>query len=123
LNGRKVTSGSEQSTPWDPADRNALPRLLELMMFYKVASGPTFTTLQHRFQPQIDFSNLLALDRAILVGRIDVPLAKVNVTGGKDSSHGDSSDTLSNTTDFPVEFDVNQTWCRLVIPVEQNKNK
>jgi hypothetical protein len=108
LNGRRIVGGSELTTPWDPADRNSLGRLMEVMMFYKAASGPSYTTLLHRFQPQLDFSNLVALDRAIVVGRIDVPLASVNVSG---------EDNL------PVTQDVNQVWCRLVYPVEQNKNK
>ncbi len=58
LNGRRVIQGSEQVTPWNPSDRTSVPRLLEMLMFYKAASGPNYTSLLHRYQPQLDFSNL-----------------------------------------------------------------
>ena len=109
LNGRRVVEGSEQITPWNPAERNSVPRLLEMLMFYKAASGPNYTALLHRYQPHLDFSNLLMLDRAILIGRIDQPLAKLNVSG--------DASTPS------AEQDMDQTWVRLVLPVEQNQSK
>jgi len=109
LNGRRVVQGSEQITPWNPADRNTVPRLLEMFMFYKAASGPTYTTLMHRYQPQLDFSNLLMLNRAILVGRIEEPMASVQV-GGHPS------------TPTAVQ-DMNQIWVRLVFPVEPSQGK
>ncbi len=109
LNGRRVIQGSEQVTPWNPADRNSVPRLLEMLMFYKAASGPNYTTLLHRYQPHLDFSNLLMLNRAILIGRIDQPLAKLNVSG--------DASTPS------AQQDMDQTWVRLVFPVVQNQSK
>ena len=109
LNGRRVVQGSEQITPWNPADRNSIPRLLEMLMFYKAASGPTYTTLMHRYQPQLDFSNLLMLNRAILVGRIEEPLASIQVGGDP-------------STPSAVQ-DMNQTWVRLVFPVEASPSK
>ena len=109
LNGRRVVQGAEQITPWNPADRESIPRLLEMLMFYKAASGPGYTTLSHRYQPQLDFSNLLMQNRAILVGRVDEPLAKVQVSGAA---------TLP-----AVVQDIDQTWVRLVFPVEQNQGK
>lgn len=109
LNGRRVVQGSEQITPWNPADRNSVPRLLEMLMFYKAASGPSYTTLMHRYQPQLDFSNLLMLNRAILVGRVEDPLANVQV---------------SSDANLPgVAQDINQNWVRLVFPVEQSQGK
>ncbi len=109
LNGRRVVQGSEQITPWNPADRNSIPRLLEMLMFYKAASGPTYTTLMHRYQPQLDFSNLLMLNRAILVGRIEEPMASVQV--------GEAPNTPAAVQDL------NQTWVRLVFPVEPSQGK
>jgi hypothetical protein len=109
LNGRRVVQGSEQITPWNPSERNSVPRLLEMLMFYKAASGPNYTSLLHRYQPHLDFSNLLNLDRAIMVGRLDEPLASLNVSG--------DAGTPS------VIQDMDQTWVRLVFPVEQNQSK
>ena len=109
LNGRRVVQGNEQITPWNPADRDNVPRLLEMLMFYKAASGPTYTTLSHRYQPQLDFSNLLMQNRAILIGRVDEPLATVQVSGD---------------ANLPaIVQDMNQTWVRLVFPVEQKQGK
>lgn len=109
LNGRRVVQGSEQITPWNPSERNSVPRLLEMLMFYKAASGPTYTALLHRYQPHLDFSDLLSLDRAILVGRLDEPLAKLTVSGEA---------SVPNAVQ-----DMDQTWVRLVFPVEQNPSK
>ena len=109
LNGRRVVEGSEQITPWNPSERNSVPRLLEMLMFYKAASGPNYTALFHRYQAHLDFSNLLSLDRAILIGRMDQPLVSLNVDG--------DASTPSATQDM------DQTWVRLVFPVEQNQSK
>ncbi len=109
LNGRRVVEGSEQITPWNPSERNSVPRLLEMFMFYKAAAGPAYTSLLHRYQPHLDFSNLLNLDRAILIGRLDQPLASLNVSG--------DASTPSATQDM------NQNWVRLVFPVQQNQSK
>lgn len=109
LNGRRVVEGAEQITPWNPSERNAVPRLLEMLMFYKAASGPNYTSLLNRYQPNLDFSNLLNLDRAILIGRLDQPLTTLSVSG---------DDNTPNASQ-----DMNQTWVRLVFPVEQNPSK
>lgn len=106
LNGRRVIDNVEQMTLWDPGDRKSLSRLLELMMFYKAAGGASYTALAHRYQPQIDLSSLIELDRAIVVGRIDEPIVSVEVTG----------------QDVPqVEQNVREVWCRVAIPVAQHK--
>ena len=109
LNGRRVVQGSEQITPWNPSDRNSVPRLLEMFMFYKAASGPAYTSLLHRYQPHLDFSNLLSLDRAILIGRLDQPMASLSVSGEVGTPE--------------AMQDMDQVWVRLVFPVEQNQSK
>ncbi len=105
LNRRRTVDGSDSVTRWDPADRHALDRLLELMMFHKAAAGRTYTSLAHRYQPHMDHSNLLDTDNAILVGRIDVPPVSIDVQ-------------LADAAEVQVEQDINRTWCRLTIPVQ-----
>jgi hypothetical protein len=108
LNGRRVVEGTERITPWSPGDRDSLPRLLEMLMFYRAASGPSYTTLSHRYQSHLDLSNLLNLDCAILVGRIDQPWVQVQVSG----------------QDAPTaQQELDQAWCRMIIPVQQNHRK
>lgn len=114
LNGRHTVDGNESTVKWDPSDRGSIDRLLELMMFYKSASGQSYTTLAHRFQPQMDYSNLLQTDRAILLGRLEQPWGQVAV------SHHDESNAAQ---DLEVKQDLDRVWCRIAIPVQQNSNK
>ncbi|MEO8271797.1 MAG: hypothetical protein ABI557_18885, partial [Aureliella sp.] len=114
LNGRRTVDGNESTTKWDPADRGSIDRLLELMMFYKSANGKTYTSLAHRFQPQMDQSNLLQSDRAILLGRLEQPWASVEVG---------LSDKAPETQPLEVQQDMDRVWCRIVIPVEPSPKK
>lgn len=114
LNGRRTVDGNETTTKWDPADRGSIDRLLELMMFYKLASGKTYTSLAHRFQPQVDQSNLLQTDRAILLGRLERPWAAVQVA---------LSDAASESQPLEVQQDMDRVWCRIAIPVEPTPKK
>ncbi|MCC7334974.1 MAG: hypothetical protein IT422_07755 [Pirellulaceae bacterium] len=114
LNGRRTVDGNETTTKWDPADRESIDRLLELMMFYKSASGKTYTSLAHRFQPQVDQSNLLQTDRAILLGRLERPWAAVQVA---------LSDATPESQPLEVQQDMDRVWCRIVIPVEPTSKK
>lgn len=114
LNGRHSVDGKESTVKWDPSNRNAIDRLLELMMFYKSASGQTYTGLAHRFQPQVDHSNLLQTDRAILLGRLELAWGQVQVansTSGRDSG------------DLEVKQGLDRVLCRIAIPVKQNSKK
>ncbi len=111
LNGRQALGQDDATTRWDPADRGSLDRLLELMMFHKAAAGQTYTSLMHRYQPQVDHSNLLETDHAILVGRIDEPPVTIRVTASEANGAGAQPQ---------VRDDVSRTWCRITIPVQKN---
>lgn len=110
LNNRQSVDGSEAITRWNPADRNSLDRLLELMMFHKAASGESYTSLTHRYQPRIDQSNLLNTDRAILIGWLEEPWAKIEAEAADGSG-------------IEVQQSKNRTWCRIAIPVSKPKSK
>lgn len=114
LNGRHSVDGKVSTIKWDPANRTSIDRLLELMMFYKSASGQTYTGLTHRFQSQIDQSNLLQTDRAILLGRLEQPLGQVQVANA--AAGGDSAA-------LEVKQGLDRVLCRIVIPVKQNSKK
>lgn len=109
LNRRRIVEDADMITPWDPADRNSLDRLMELMMFYKAAKGPSYMSLAHRFHPQLDHSNLMSSEFAVLIGRVDEPWGKIQV----ELSEGETS---------AIQQDVDRTWCRLLIPVKPSKN-
>lgn len=109
LNRRRIVEDADMITPWDPADRNSLDRLLELMMFYKAAKGPSYMSLAHRFHPQLDHSNLMSSEFAVLIARVDEPWGRIQV----DLSEGETS---------TIRQDIDRTWCRLLIPVKPSKN-
>lgn len=118
LNRQKVVDGNVSITRWDPADRNQLDRLLELMMFYEAASGINYTSLAHRYQPQVDQSNLLDTDVAILMGRAEQSPVKVVVSQDALGSSGDASEVLAESG-----TGINQVWYRITLPVSRpNQN-
>jgi len=76
------------------------------MMFHEAATGRNYTSLSHRYQPQIDHSNLLETDIAILVGRIDTPPISIDVRAADHSK-------------LVGEPAMSRVWCRLTIPVNK----
>ncbi|MBX3422901.1 MAG: hypothetical protein KF752_15210 [Pirellulaceae bacterium] len=107
LNRQQELDGKLTSARWNPAGRDQLDRLMELMMFYRAASGRNYVLLTHRYQPIVDHSHLLRADsdRAVLVGRLSSAPVELNVKAAEDT---DQTEALQ---------DIDQTWCRLVIPV------
>lgn len=108
LNRRSLVNGSEQATRWNPADRQSPGRLMEMLLFYRAASGSSYVKLQHRFQPHVDLSKLIDLDRALLVGRLEKPLGQLHISGGDQ---------------VEVSQELQQTWCRVVLPVAQTNRR
>ncbi|GIW99441.1 MAG: hypothetical protein KatS3mg111_2774 [Pirellulaceae bacterium] len=105
LTDRRNIEQSELASRWDPADRQAMDRLLELMMFHKAASGRNYTSLQHRYEMHMDLSNLLETNRAILVARVDVPMVELEVQA-------------EDREDLKPIAELQRVWCRLILPVQ-----
>lgn len=110
LNGRRTIEGDELNTRWDPADRDSIDRVLEMMMFHRAATGSNYTSLAHRYQPMVDHSNLLDTDLAILVGRIDTPPVSIQV----ETADGSSPETTQ---------EADRVWCRIIIPVSKTPSE
>ena len=66
---------------------------MEMIFFYEAAGGEKYTQLQHRFEPSLDMSDLLSLDRAILLARVRQSEAVIKVTApnGETSYQPESS--------------------------------
>jgi hypothetical protein len=81
LTERHLVSESDQSNPYDRAGLDRA-RVLQIMMFYKIAGGRKYTGLLNRYEHELDFSDLLApgLGRAVLVG-LGPPAANVDIDG------------------------------------------
>jgi hypothetical protein len=80
LTRRVSRDGKDITEPWNPSDRNVIPLLIEMIMFYEAAGGEKYTQLQHRFEPSLDMSDLLSLDRAILFARVSRSETHIKVT-------------------------------------------
>lgn len=98
LTQRKVVKGRNVVTPWDTSTTN-LDRILSLMMYYEAAKGRAYTQLQHRFHRELDWSNHLTTNRAVLWGRCDQRGATVKIGEQPISQIGDA------------------TYCRLLLPI------
>ena len=95
--------GKTQSLPWDPRDKS-LTRIADVMMFYQAAGGENYTGLTHGYFPKIDYSHLLKLQRAVLVGQIQ-----------------SASSLLINGQEVKELYDSSVTMVRVVLPVESKK--
>ena len=109
---RQVVEGSERSVPWDPESRSDLDRLLEMLLFYQAAGGEGYVHLSHRYLNRYDYSDLLKMDRAIVLGRISQPMKSLKVKYSL-GEHQESSEVMTGD-----EGDKHrQSWIRLVLPV------
>jgi hypothetical protein len=109
LHRQQEVDGKLTTLRWNPAERNELDRLLELMMFYRVASGPSYTSLTHRYQPIVDHSNVLDSNYALLVGRLDSPAIELEI----EPQNATEATTVSLASD--------RTWVRILLPVQSSK--
>jgi len=76
LQRKAFVAGQEQGIAWNPTDTDNLERLAELMSFFRSAGGEAYTGLEHRYLANLDCSDLLKLDRAILFARLPEPASK-----------------------------------------------
>jgi hypothetical protein len=106
LTRREMQEMKDVATPWDVTSFD-VPRIMEMMMFQKVAGGDQYTRLSHRYQGYVDISSHLneRSGRAILIGRIEERGTNVSIDGG------------------PVDSEAGRHWtfCRIVFPVDLTK--
>ena len=94
--------GRSQNRPWDP-DEKSLTRIADVMMFFEAAGGRKYTGLSNGYHREIDFSRLLRLGKAVLVGQIE-----------------NGSRIKINGQDVTDRYDSNITMVRMVLPVTKN---
>lgn len=75
--------------------------LLRMLTFHRAAGGSAYTGLNHDLLRSLDLSEMMQLGRAVLVGRIKSPVAKVQVNGKA------------------IEPSERATYVRFVVPVKQ----
>ncbi len=105
LQKRRIVEGNEQGSPWEPASRSDVDRLMDMILFHKAAGGEGYTTLSHQLFGDSDLSELLRMDRAIVVGRVDGTTWKL--------------DALQNESAIEVKDGMRKTWVRFVVPINK----
>ena len=74
LTGRQMSADEpeellrQEVTPFDTSSQET-PYILRAMMFYEGIEGRQYTKLSHAYQGFVDFSDLLQMNRAVLVAR------------------------------------------------------
>jgi hypothetical protein len=107
LQRRQNVGGEERSSPWNPADVDKLERLMELISFHESAGSSKYTGLYNRYLSDMDFSDVIRLDRAILICELK-----------------DASLTWSmrrNSIQMQATEGQRKTFLRLIIPVSKAK--
>ncbi len=70
-----------QQTAYNPLSRD-LKRLLPVLTFHGDIGGSTYTNLSNESLAELDLSELLALDRAVLIGYLERPAAELKFAEG-----------------------------------------
>jgi hypothetical protein len=105
LQQRQSVKDSETGQPWDPSSSVSAVRLFEMLGFHRAAGGMGYTGLSHRYLKNLDFSQLAYLNRAIILGRIEEPIASL---------------ALERADEKLVVRNANRNFfVRFVLPVEQ----
>ncbi len=104
LTKTKVRDSKEVSTPWNRQSFE-IPRIMEMMMFYKAAGGRGYTNLLNRHEPFVDLSDHLRTGRAILVGRTEAA----------------ATELIQDNQPLSQQPGERWTFVRLVIPVEKGE--
>jgi hypothetical protein len=98
LTQSRLSQRGQLESGWSQVDGD-VPRIAEMLMFHDAAGGAGYTHLTHRYQPWLDMSDHLNLNRAVLVGRVAKGASRL-VVGGE-----------------VVEPDQQWVYYRIVLPV------
>ena len=76
LQRKQIVKESDTSIPWDPTDRSDFGRIVEMLTLHRAAGGTGYTGLKHRYWGDLDLSQHLRFNRAIVFGRLANPVVK-----------------------------------------------
>lgn len=74
LQRRAFVAGEEQGTGWNPNDTDRVERLAELLSFHRSSGGVSYTGLTNRYLADLECSDLLKLEKAVIFGFISEPV-------------------------------------------------
>ncbi len=107
LQRRQNVGGEERSTPWNPGDAEKMDRLMELISFHESAGGSKYTGLYNRYLSDLDCSDIIRLDRAILICELKDPSLIWTMR--------------RNAVPIQATDGQRKTFLRLIIPVSKSK--
>jgi hypothetical protein len=107
LQRRQHVGGEERSTPWNPGDADKMDRLMELISFHESAGGSKYTGLYNRYLSDLDCSDVIRLDRAILTCELKDPALTWTMR--------------RNAVPIQATDGQRKTFLRLIIPVSKSK--
>ena len=107
LHRRQNVGGEERSTPWNPGDVEKMDRLMELISFHESAGGSKYTGLYNRYLSDLDLSDVIRLDRAILICELKDPSLTWTMR--------------RNAVPIQTTDGQRKTFLRLIIPVSKSK--
>ena len=105
LQRRQNVGGEERSTPWNPASTSKLDRLMELISFHESAGSSKYTGLYNRYLSERDCSDVIKLDRAILICEFKDPSLNWSIR--------------RNSVPIQATEGQRKTFLRLIIPVSK----
>lgn len=97
----QTSSQQDEKRRWDVQSFD-VTRIMEMMMFFDVAGGSSYTNLTNQYEDSIDLSHLLSLDRAVLLGRVKRATNSIKVDGESTEDNLDKKWTFVRIV-FPVE--------------------
>jgi len=103
LNRRRLKDMGTEATPWNVTNTN-MQRIMEIMMFYDKAGGQDYVNLLQRYQSEVDLSDVIGADSAVIVGRGKTPLHTMRL---------DQESTVDR-------YEEAWTYYRIVVPVAKN---
>ena len=119
LTGRRAVASDnekqvqQQATPYE-ADKTDIDYIMRQMMFFKASGGRSYSHLTNNYQPFVDFSELIKLDRAVLVAFAPATAAKTNPSGAL---------LLRDGEPVAAAADQHKTIYRFVFEVKANDDK
>lgn len=75
LQRRAFIAGEELGVAWNPNDITNINRLAELLSFHRSAGGSSYTGLNNRYLANLECSDLLKLERAVIFGFVSEPVS------------------------------------------------
>jgi len=75
LQRRAFIAGEELGVAWNPNDITNINRLAELLSFHRSSGGSSYTGLNNRYLANLECSDLLKLERAVIFGFVSEPVS------------------------------------------------